>query len=229
MTTLYAPKVRAVLDRLFTESALQEKAPPILPREFSFITGSPQERSDALAALYMPISARCGDLLYSLVRASRPNTIVEFGTSFGISTIYLAAAVSDNGLGHIFGTELSAAKVMAARSNLVSAGLADKVTILAGDALHTLRTIPGPIGLALLDGWKDMCLPVLKLLEPHLAPGALIVGDDINQTAMASYLHYVRDSTNGYVSSAFPVDDGMEISCWSGHYSEAQSLGGALR
>jgi predicted O-methyltransferase YrrM len=229
MTTLCAPKVRAVLDRLFTESALQEEAPPILPRDFSFATGSPQERADALSALYMPISARCGDLLYSLVRASRPNTIVEFGTSFGISTIYLAAAVADNGKGHIFSTELSAAKVKAARGNLVSAGLADKVTILAGDALDTLQGIPGSIGLALLDGWKDMCLPVLRLLEPRLAPGALIVGDDINQSSMASYLHYVRDPTNGYVSSAFPVDDGMEISCWSDDCSEALSLSGAPR
>jgi predicted O-methyltransferase YrrM len=171
------------------------------------------QRADALQAFYLPISARGGDLLYALVRASRPTTVVEFGTSFGISTLYLAAAVADNGTGRIFSTELNQAKVTAARANLDEAGLDDRVTILAGDALDTLADIPAPIGLVLLDGWKDLCLPVLRLLEPRLASGALVVADDINLPAMADYLNYVRDRTNGYVSIAFPVEDGMEISC----------------
>jgi predicted O-methyltransferase YrrM len=65
----------------------------------------------------------------------------------------------------------------------------------------------------LLDGWKDLCLPVLRSLEPRLASGALVVADDINLPAMADYLNYVRDPTNGYISVAFPVEDGLEISC----------------
>jgi len=221
MTTLYNIKVRSVLDRLYAANAIQEASPPILPQGFSLATSSPQERADALAAVYMPISARGGELLYSLVRASRPDTIVEFGTSFGISTIYLAAAVADNGKGHIYTTELSAAKVAAAQRNLLEAGLADKVTILPGDALETLLNVAGPIGLALLDGWKDLCLPVLKLLEPRLAAGALVVGDDSSFPSMTDYLNYVRDPANGYVSVAFPVEDGMEISCRSGVHGEA--------
>jgi predicted O-methyltransferase YrrM len=158
MITLSTPKVRTVLDRLFAANAIQEASPPIVPQGFSFAASSPRERSDAMAAVYMPISARGGDLLYSLVRASRPDTVVEFGTSFGISTIYLAAAVADNEKGHIYSTELSAAKVAAAHRNLLEADLADKVTILPGDALETLRDVAGPVGLALLDGWKDLCL-----------------------------------------------------------------------
>ena len=221
MTTLYNIKVRSVLDRLYAANAIQEASPPILPQGFSLATSSPQERADALAAVYMPISARGGELLYSLVRASRPDTIVEFGTSFGISTIYLAAAVADNGKGHIYTTELSAAKVAAAQRNLLEAGLADKVTILPGDALETLLNVAGPVGLALLDGWKDLCLPVLKLLEPRLAAGALVVGDDSSFPSMTDYLNYVRDPANGYVSVAFPVEDGMEISCRSGVHGEA--------
>ena len=221
MTTLYNIKVRSVLDRLYAANAIQEASPPILPQGFSLATSSPQERADALAAVYMPISARGGELLYSLVRASRPDTIVEFGTSFGISTIYLAAAVADNGKGHIYTTELSAAKIAAAQRNLLEAGLADKVTILPGDALETLLNVAGPVGLALLDGWKDLCLPVLKLIEPRLAAGALVVGDDTSFPSMTDYLNYVRDPANGYVSVAFPVEDGMEISCRSGVHGEA--------
>jgi predicted O-methyltransferase YrrM len=208
--SLHAPPVHTTLDRLFAAATLDDQRP------VRTTTGTPQELADARESLYLPISARGGELLYALVRAGRPETVVEFGTSFGISTIYLAAAVTDNGTGRVFGTEMSAAKVAAAQANLDEAGLADAVTILAGDARDTLADVPGPIGLVLLDGWKDLCLPVLRSLEPRLAPGALVVADDITMATMADYLDYVRDPANGYVSVAFPVEDGMEISCRAG-------------
>ena len=164
----------------------------------------------------MPISADAGQLLYALARAIRPQTVVEFGTSFGISTIYLAAAVADNGTGRVVTTELSKRKVEAAKANLREAGVGEAVTVLTGDARQTLADLPGPVGLVLLDGWKDLCLPVLRLLEPKLAPGALVAADDSSFASMADYLDYVRDPANGYVSVAFPVEDGMEISSWTG-------------
>ncbi|MEV0347958.1 class I SAM-dependent methyltransferase [Nonomuraea sp. NPDC050680] len=214
--TLHSPLVRTVLDRLFAAAALDDDAPRGPLPGGSLETATAQERADALAALYLPISARGGDLLYTLVRAARPETVVEFGTSFGISTVYLAAAVADNGTGRVYGTEMSAAKVATARANLAEAGLGDVVTILPGNALDTLADVPGPIGLVLLDGWKELSLPVLRLLEPRLAPGALVVADDVTFASMADYLDYVRDPANGYVSVAFPVEDGMEISCHTG-------------
>jgi len=172
--------------------------------------------ADAFQDIYIPICADAGRLLYALTRAIRPQTVVEFGTSFGISTIYLAAAVADNGTGHVFTTELSRKKAAAARANLEEAGVAAQVTILSGDALDTLAGVSGPVGLVLLDGWKDLCLPVLRLLEPKLAPGALVAADDITHAGMAPYLDFIRDPASGYVSVAFPVEDGMEISSWTG-------------
>ncbi len=165
---------------------------------------------------YIPISAEAGQLLYALVRAIRPQTVVEFGTSFGISTIYLAAAVTDNGVGRVVTTELSERKVKAAQSNLRQTGLDGAVTILEGDALETLADLPGPIEVVLLDGWKNLCLPVLRLLEPKLAPGALVAADDNSHAGMAGYLEYIRDPANGYVTVSFPVEDGVEISSWTG-------------
>src|ERR1700689_4796807 len=143
-STLDSPRVRAVLDRLFAAAARDDDAPQLSPGR-SLATATAQQRADALDTVYMPISARGGDLLYALVRASRPDTVIEFGTSFGISTLYLAAAVTDNGTGRVLGTELSATKIAAARANLAEAGLAGPVTILAGDAMETLEAIPGPI------------------------------------------------------------------------------------
>jgi predicted O-methyltransferase YrrM len=213
--TLRTNQVRTVLNRLFAAAAHDDENPRWRKPGVSSESATAQERADASESTYMPISQEGGDLLYILVRAKRPNTVVEFGTSYGISTIYLAAAVADNGTGHVVTTELSTAKVVAARANLAEAGLADRVTILLGDARTTLHDIPGPIDLVLLDGWKDLCLPVLQSLESRLAIGALIVADDINLPSLNGYLEYVRHSSNGYVSVAFPVEDGMEISCWT--------------
>jgi predicted O-methyltransferase YrrM len=206
--TLADPRVRAVLDRLFAAAGRDSEAPVHTSDDRSLAGASAAERADALREVVMPISAAGGDLVYGLVRSARPATVVEFGTSFGLSTIYLAAAVRDNGVGRVVTTELSAHKVAAARENL--AGVVD---VLPGDALETLAGLPGPVGLVLLDGWKDLCLPVLRLLEDRLTPGAMVVADDTSFPSMAPYLEYVRDPANGYVSVAFPVEDHMELSC----------------
>jgi len=209
MSTLLTDPVHGVLDRLHAAALRDDDLDfAALPSD-----ASAQQRADALASAYLPISAQGGRLLYSLVRSARPQTIVEFGTSYGISTLYLAAAVRDNGAGRVVTTELSSTKVAAARANLAEAGVADLVDVLPGDARQTLATVGAPIGLVLLDGWKDLYLPVLRLLEPRLTPGALVIGDDSSFTSVQPYLDYVRDPANGYLSVSFPVDDGMEISC----------------
>jgi predicted O-methyltransferase YrrM len=95
-------------------------------------------------------------------------------------------------------------------------GLGHTVYIALTALIINLVVAVGPIGLVLVDGWKDLRLPVLRLLEPRLAPGALIAADDTTFTRMADYLEYVRDPANGYATVAFPVADGMELSTWTG-------------
>ena len=215
--SLATSQLTAVLGRLFAAAARdRDDAPPLPPGQTSWAAASALDRANAFEDVYIPISAEAGTLLYALARAIRPETVIEFGTSFGISTIYLAAAVADNGTGRVVTTELNDKKAKAAQANLQQAGVDAAVTILAGDARQTLADLPGPVGLVLLDGWKDLCLPVLRLLEPKLAPGALVAADDNDHAGMADYLQYVRDPANGYVSVSFPVDDGVEISSWTG-------------
>ena len=219
-STLTASRTADVLDRLFSAAETQEAehaaAGPDQEPSAPAREPTAQERADTLQDVYMPVSRDGGRLLYALTRSTRPRAVVEFGTSFGISTIHLAAAVIDNGAGHVFTTELSSAKTDRARANLAAAGVEGPVTVLAGDARETLAGVPGPIGLVLLDGWKDLYLPVLHLLEPRLAPGALVVADDSTFPSVAGYLAYVRDPAHGYVTVGFPVEDGMEISCRTG-------------
>jgi predicted O-methyltransferase YrrM len=209
-STLQQPAVAAALDRMFAAAGRDEAAElPASPGPRTM-----QELADAYSGLYLPISAAGGGLLYSLVRAVRPDTIVEFGTSFGISTLYLAAAVRDNGAGRVLTTELSAAKVASARRTFAETGLDDLITVLEGDAVQTLVPhLDTGVSFVLLDGWKDLYLPLLHLLEPHLAPGTLVVADDSAMASVQPYLEYVRSPENGYQSTSFPVEDGMEISC----------------
>jgi predicted O-methyltransferase YrrM len=215
--SLTSPPVRPLLDRLFQAAEGDSARSAGLAERYpnGFAAASAREQADAYQELYIPVSPEGGRLLYTLIRASRPSTVVEFGTSFGISTIHLAAAVRDNGSGRVVSTELNAAKVAQARANIAEADLADQVTIAEGDALETLVGLTTPVEFVLLDGWKNLYLPVLRLLEPRLTPGALIVADDTVSMAaqMADYLAYVRDPGHGYLSIAFPESDGLEISC----------------
>jgi predicted O-methyltransferase YrrM len=215
MSTLTNPKVATELARMYSE-ATEQQTRLRDPAAWQRLEGaSAQERADAMSEVYMPVSPDAGKLLYSLVRASRPETVVEFGMSMGLSGIHLAAAVRDNGTGRVVTTELSAAKVATAKRNFAAAGLADVITVLEGDALETLTTLDGPVGFVLLDGWKEFYLPVIKLLEPRLSPGALIVADNTNMADTQPYVDYVRDPANGYVSIDAPGKDHdtMELSC----------------
>src|ERR1700752_3970010 len=153
---------------------------------------SAKERADALSDIYMPVTPEAGRLLYALVRAARPTTIVEFGMSLGISAIHVAAAVRDNGRGRVVTTELSAAKVATAKATFVQTGLEEFITVLEGDALTTLPTTSGQVDFVLLDGWKELYLPVIRLLEPRLSPGTLVVSDTTEHADARTHLEHVR-------------------------------------
>lgn len=162
----------------------------------------------------MPINEAQGRLLYALARATGARTVVEFGTSFGISTIYLAAAVRDNGGGQVIGSEMEPNKVRAARDAFARTGVDQTIEIREGDALTTLTDAPDSIDLLFLDGWKELCLPVLRLLEERLRPGAIILCDDMPpfRRTLKPYVDYVRESRNGFVSMELPLGDGLEVS-----------------
>jgi predicted O-methyltransferase YrrM len=214
-TSLDSQPVAAVLERLF--KAAEETDPQIQERIRSESPGGVRDEALArklLGSAYIPVSPEGGRLLYILARSSGGRNIVEFGTSFGISTIHLAAAARDAGNGRVISAEIHPEKIKQARRNLGDAGLDRYVELREGDALKTLARLEETVDLLFLDGWKELYLPVLKLVEPRLRTGSLVVADDILlfPEAMKPYLGYVRDPANGYTSVEFPVGDGMELS-----------------
>lgn len=209
MTTLTAAPLAALLDRLFTEA--EANRPDFSDVPEAEITRLMHSKTDYLA-LYtrlkdfpLPVSRETGRLLYLLARSSRATCIVEFGTSFGLSTLHLAAALRDNGGGQLISSEFEPSKVQRAREHLSAGGLSDLVDIRVGDALQTLaHDLPERIDLVLLDGAKALYPQILGLLESRLKPGALIVADNADHSP--EYLEKVRAANGGYLSLPFAED-----------------------
>ncbi len=164
---------------------------------------------------FLSVSPEYGRFLYAMARAAKASRIVEFGTSMGTSTIYLAAALRDNGGGTLIGSEFEPGKVARAGDHLDAAGLSDLVEVREGDARETLADIEGEIDLLLLDGAFSLYLPVLRLVEPHLRPGAIILGENAFDP---EYQAYVRDPANRYLSQTLAIDAGRgnDFSVWVG-------------
>jgi predicted O-methyltransferase YrrM len=173
------------------------------------------QRAEVFSRVYMSVSSTGGELLYLLARAVGARSVVEYGTSFGVSTIHLASAVRDNGGGIVIGTELQADKAAAARQNFTEAGVADLIDLRVGDARATLKELSDAVDMVLLDGWPELALEVLRVIEPALRPGSLIVIDDVDLD-FGSDLHgpvrdYLTDETNGYLSMKLPLADGVQL------------------
>jgi predicted O-methyltransferase YrrM len=207
MPTLTQPALSMLIDRLFAEADAAENERGPATR-----AGDREDYRQYYGLLKdqpLPVSRTTGRLLYMLARAVRARTIVEFGTSFGISTLHLAAALRDNGGGRLIGSEFEPSKIARARANLGAAGLSDLVEIREGDALQTLaRDLPDSIDLILLDGAKSLYSPILSLLEGRLRSGALIVADNADDSP--EYLARVRSAAGDYLS--VPFADDVELS-----------------
>lgn len=156
---------------------------------------------------FLNVTPAYGRFLYQCARIRKAKRIVEFGTSMGISTLHLAAALRDMGGGVLIGTELEPSKAARARANLEAAGLAERVEIRVGDARETLVDVGGEVDMVLLDGAFSLYLPVLKLLEPHLKSGTPILAENAFDQDN-EYLAYVRDPANGYLSQPIPLSEG---------------------
>lgn len=212
-TTLTTAPLAPLLDRLFAEAAAVTSPMAEFPQEeLERLMRSKTEYLGFYGRfkdLWLPVSRETGTLLYMLARASRARSIVEFGMSFGISTLHLAAALRDNGGGRLITSEFEPSKIARARRHLTEAGLVDLVEIREGDALRTLGAdLPESIDLLLLDGAKALYPEVLGLVEGRLRPGALIVADNADYSP--DYLARMRAPGQGYVS--MPFDEDVELS-----------------
>jgi predicted O-methyltransferase YrrM len=200
------PKVNAVIARLEAKRGAPHNVGP---------RHNPDEELDprAYSDYGFSIHANQGELIYLLCRAQGATRVAEFATSVGMSTLYFAAAVRDNGGGIVIGSEIVPAKVTAARSNLAEAGLSDFVDIRQGDARETLKDLGGPVDFVLIDGWpsherRSLAMQVMELIAPQIRRGGFVMNDNGEE----DYLAYVRDPANGFLSMSLPLKGSTELS-----------------
>jgi predicted O-methyltransferase YrrM len=167
-----------------------------------------------LAGMYLALDPANGVLCYMLARALGARRIVEFGTSFGVSTIYLALAVKHNGGGVVIGSEVVASKAEQARKNLCEAGVEALVDLRVGDALDTLKDPGGPVDFLMNDGFPRFTLPVLQMLAPWMRPSAIALCGNaaLFPADHAEYLAWVRDPKNGFCSTQLAMTLAGELS-----------------
>jgi predicted O-methyltransferase YrrM len=196
-------KVNAVIERLHCD------------RRFPTGGGPRQSASpdpEAFADYGFSIHPEQGDLIYLLCRGMGAKRVVDFATSVGMSALYFAAAMRDNGGGLVIGSELVAAKAAVARANLAEAGLDAYVDIRVGDARETLWDLGGPIDFALIDGWPGGDGPTLaRQIAETLAPQIRRGGYILNDNAEPDFLDFIRDPKNGFISLTLPIKRGTEL------------------
>jgi predicted O-methyltransferase YrrM len=217
MSTLRSPAVAAVLARLIAAGRREDEAGKARVRAREAEVGHivyGRERAALYRTAPIAVTPEVGELLYVLAAASGARRIIEFGASLGFSTLHLAAAVRDAGAGGtVITTELDERKAEMATANLAEAGLADVVDLRVGDALATLAETPAPVDLLFLDGWNDLYLEVLELVEPRLRPGALVVADlSPDDPACDAYRARLDDPASGYATTTLPLDAGVVVS-----------------
>ncbi len=167
----------------------------------------------------LPVGAEVGAFLHALITARRPKCILELGTSYGYSTLFLADAAKAVGA-RVISMELADYKQDFAREMLTKAGLDDAVEFRCGDAVAMINADEGAFDFVLLDIWKELYTPCFNAFYPKLSEEAVIASDNMITPEMARpdvrvYREAVRAKTD-LQTVLLPIGQGIELSVkWS--------------
>lgn len=211
-------RIRSTLDRLYAANDAQEADNQRwLSGEGSRSTIGTEAEVEAGRAFwadkYVALDRDKAELCYLLCRMRGARRIVEAGTSFGVSTLFLATAVRDNGGGVVIGAERETEKVAVARQNFESAGVSDLIELREGDLRQTLAPDDGPVDLLLLDIWVAMVPATVELVAPRIPVGGVIIADN-TITRRADYeglFNFLDDPSNGFTTMTLPMSNGLEM------------------
>lgn len=163
----------------------------------------------------LPVGREVGWFLHSLILAKRPACILELGTSYGYSTLFMADAAAQVG-GKVISMDLVGYKQAAARAMIEKAGLSAVVEFRLGDAIEMINADSGPFHLVLLDIWKDCYVPCLRAFYPKLADEGIVAADNMIEPAVvredARKYRAAVDSLTDMHTTLLPIGSGIELS-----------------
>jgi predicted O-methyltransferase YrrM len=176
---------------------------------------SHEERNERLNEFLLPVGEEVGIFINSLAKSAKSQTILEIGTSYGYSTIWLAEAAKATG-GKVISLEISAEKASFAQQKLEEAGLSEFVEFRVGDALETIEKATETFDFVLVDVWKELYLPCFDLFFSKLKKGAWVLADNMifpphSLPEATAYRNRVRE-TNAFDTVLMPIGSGIEVS-----------------
>ncbi|KAG0001287.1 hypothetical protein BGZ80_008593 [Entomortierella chlamydospora] len=210
--------IHTILQRLHSASLVQEAS--ITRDDYDS-----HSRDDLMRDKFIALDEDKSQYIYQLCRAINATQVIEAGTSFGVSTIYWALAVTanikaggGNGKGRVIATENEPTKAEKARQHWQECGeeVSGVIELREGDLLETLKEDVRDVDLLVLDIWTPMALPTLKLVQPHLRHGAIILADNTVKAAenYKEYLEYVWGPESGFITTTLPFNGGLEMSVY---------------
>lgn len=198
MIVLHQENIKATLIELYND-AKNDKTRIIKGLVKSIIR--PMQPEDFKHA-YLSITEEQGLFLVELIKKNKFKNIVEFGTSFGISTLFLAQGALET-KGRIITTELIASKAEKAMENFKKAEVSNIIDVRIGDAMQTLQNHKAPIDLLFLDGWKDLYQPLFNMLESNFHTNTIIYVDNANMSESRAFLKEVGENDKYTLESIF--------------------------
>jgi predicted O-methyltransferase YrrM len=163
----------------------------------------------------LPIGPEVGAFLHALILAKRPKRILELGTSYGYSTLFMADAARTVGA-TVITMELADWKQAHARERITEAGLTDVVDFRLGDAVAMIEADPGPFDFILLDIWKELYLPCFEAFYPKLSDEAIIAADNMIFPEMARTdvrkFRAAVQAVGDLQTTLLPIGSGIELS-----------------
>ena len=118
-----------------------------------------------------------GSLLHVLALAAGARRILEVGTAIGVSTLYLARALPEDG--RLVTFEIDEERQRAARGYLEAAGVLDRVDLRLQDAREGLAELTPPFDMAFVDGVKAQYGQYFDGVLPLLRPGGVLAVDNV--------------------------------------------------
>jgi predicted O-methyltransferase YrrM len=219
MSVLADARLQARVEALHAQSAAQEAATRewfserAKKGELSW-DGLDEQAHRFMADKLVALEPETSEFAYLTCLALQARRVVEVGTSYGVSTLYLAAAVREAGGGVVIATEHEPAKAAAARASFTEAGVGDLVDLREGDLRQTLKVIEGPVDFVLMDIWTEMARPAIELIGPHLRPGAVVLADNTAGVFRHPYRHffeYVDHPKSRMRHMTLPFQGGLEM------------------